>query len=154
MLVRDLHGAGSWRPRGRSAECFGRAVCSAGKKPRIPGPGFSTPSPRAMPRAHAIPHALPYPPPPPPRGTLRSPRKEPPLQQQHTRPQMPAGVMCTCYVACSCVPGRGSPAVGPEDRRPREGPHFGGSPVGYFQDDSMNQQPQDQMPRTQMVESL
>ncbi|XP_070148160.1 testis-expressed protein 13D-like isoform X2 [Ovis canadensis] len=63
-------------------------------------------------------------------------------------PQMPAGVMCAPAL-WPVVVSQEEVAL-PWDQRIEgqgEGPHFGG-PVGYFQDDSMNQQPQDQMPRT------
>ncbi|XDA90768.1 hypothetical protein R6Z07F_020374 [Ovis aries] len=63
-------------------------------------------------------------------------------------PQMPAGVMCAPAM-WPVVVSQEEVAL-PWDQRIEgqgEGPHFGG-PVGYFQDDSMNQQPQDQMPRT------
>ncbi|XP_070148159.1 testis-expressed protein 13D-like isoform X1 [Ovis canadensis] len=108
---------------------------------------FQPPAPVPCPGHMPYPMPFPYPPPPPPR-VLSEAEGAAAAAAAYPPPQMPAGVMCAPAL-WPVVVSQEEVAL-PWDQRIEgqgEGPHFGG-PVGYFQDDSMNQQPQDQMPRT------
>ena len=98
------------------------------------------------------PMQLPYPIPfqyplPPPRRVLPEAQLAAAPTTAYPAPQMPAGVMYAPAMWPVVV--SQEDVAPPSDQRIEgqgERPHFG-SPVGHFQDDPRNQQPQDQMPR-------
>nr|XP_020766810.1 putative testis-expressed protein 13C [Odocoileus virginianus texanus] len=112
-------------------------------------PPAPMPCPMHMPCPVPMPCPMPFQYPlPPPCGALPEAQLTAAPTIAYPAPQMPAGVMY--------APAMWPVAVSQEEVAPPwdqriegqgEGPHFG-SPVGHFQDDPMNQQPQDQMPRT------
>ncbi|XP_055293621.1 testis-expressed protein 13D-like [Moschus berezovskii] len=105
------------------------------------------PVPMPCPMHMPYPMPFPYPLPPPPR-VLSEAQVAATAAAAYPAPQMPAGVIYAPAM-WPVVVSQEEVAL-PWNQRNEgqgEGPHLG-NPVGHFQDDPTNQQPQDQMPRT------